>query len=278
MPLGKKILLRRKRKIETTPFYIDTLMDTKDTNTVAFLVKGVNRVGIANEITDVFAEKGINIVKITVPYPVPASHQEFVLAVIAEKCGGECAEEIASMLKQRVQGVNDVKIYRPYNRLLLIDFHPLIAIGERTIVLPETAFRGLVMLLLKAWGDISVGLSIRRLGKDIGANLYEKLSAYVSEEDLNVLSEMFIKTLQSMGIGVVEILSNDAMNGEVIFRIYENIECGNYGHTGKPMSSFVKGIIEGFYTRLWERRVRVEETKCIARGDKFCEFTVSVTL
>ncbi len=278
MPFGRKLIIRKPRRIETIPFYIDTLIDTPDVDTVAFVIKGENKVGVANQVTNVFAEKGINIVKITVPYPVPADKPSFELTVIAEKCGGDCAEKIAEELKRRVPGVTEVRVYKPYNRLLIIEYHPLIAVGERSIILPETALRGLITVLLSNWGDLAASTSIRKLGRNIGENLYEKLSSYVAGDDYDTLSEIFIRSLQAMGIGIVEILSNTASDGEVIFRIYDNIECRNYGHTGKPMSSLVKGIIEGFYRRLWEKRVVVREEKCLAKGDKYCEFNVSVTL
>lgn len=42
----------------------------------------------------------------------------------------------------------------------------------------------------------------------------------------------------------------------------------------EPNSHLFRGILSGILSRLWNSKVSVEEVKCVAKGDDYCEFRV----
>ena len=59
-------------------------------------------------------------------------------------------------------------------------------------------------------------------------------------------------------------------------KISGNIECslGLETEEGKLYSHFIRGVLAGFATRIFNTPMFAEETRCIVRGDPHCEFVI----
>ena len=55
----------------------------------------------------------------------------------------------------------------------------------------------------------------------------------------------------------------------------ELVECLGVS-SEKPNSQLFRGLLAGFLSRLWGEEVKVVESKCIAKGDPYCEFEATV--
>lgn len=62
--------------------------------------------------------------------------------------------------------------------------------------------------------------------------------------------------------------------GTVTMRAAQNFECEGAKSTS-PRSHFVRGHLAGSLTAIMGERMSCEETKCVAKGDPFCEFTLT---
>ena len=61
---------------------------------------------------------------------------------------------------------------------------------------------------------------------------------------------------------------------KIVLRLYDSIECKIFRGSGRPVSQFIRGHISGLLTKILGKDVRAVETKCIAKGDLYCEFSV----
>ncbi len=57
--------------------------------------------------------------------------------------------------------------------------------------------------------------------------------------------------------------------------VRELMECLGVG-SERPNSQLFRGLLAGFLSKIWGEKVRVVESKCIARGDPYCEFEATV--
>ncbi len=58
--------------------------------------------------------------------------------------------------------------------------------------------------------------------------------------------------------------------------IQSNFECSSYGTKSEtPQSQFVRGCLSGYWSAFFQKRINVEETRCIAKGDGACEFLLT---
>ena len=62
----------------------------------------------------------------------------------------------------------------------------------------------------------------------------------------------------------------------MIVRIWDSMECEIGKGSETCFSRWTRGLIAGFASKYFGKKVTVVETRCIAKGDPYCEFTVTV--
>jgi len=114
------------------------------------------------------------------------------------------------------------------------------------------------------------------IGFEIGYHAYENHVKLLGN-DINVLLRAGTEFFQALGYGVLEVVKFSY--GNAISRIYNNFECELFKGSEKSASHFVRGLIVGWDTVAWNvdiNRVKSVETKCIAKGDSYCEIHVTI--
>ena len=77
-------------------------------------------------------------------------------------------------------------------------------------------------------------------------------------------------------IGTIEIKEHS--NKKIVIDVKECISCSGISPTGKPMCYFEGGLIAGALERIFNKQVKVRETKCIGGfKDEFCRFEAEIT-
>jgi len=122
--------------------------------------------------------------------------------------------------------------------------------------------------VLKEVGSYQVAQALKRYSKTIG---FEKL-------DQVKINEFGINVMNLMGHGIFEIVSFDEKEKKVIARsknVPSAIEYSIvYGKSKTPIDSYICGIWEEAYSRLFNTKMSCVETKCMACGDPFCQFEI----
>jgi len=80
---------------------------------------------------------------------------------------------------------------------------------------------------------------------------------------------------QAFGWGIVEVEYIDVKAQVVSLKVYNLFESiAVKGKKKKPNCHFVRGYLNGIYSRYFNKEVEVIETMCIAKGDPYCRFIV----
>jgi len=94
----------------------------------------------------------------------------------------------------------------------------------------------------------------------------------VDKRSLAIIAEQLF---QAVGFGIPENVKMDLEGGEVEYIIYDCLECGINLEAGRRVkSSLIRGILEGYYSKLLGREVECKEEECIAMGDKICRMKI----
>jgi len=122
--------------------------------------------------------------------------------------------------------------------------------------------------ILKELGKYQVSHAVKRYSKTIG---FEKL-------DKVKIMDFGANVMNLMGQGDHKVLYFDNKSGKTIVAS-KNIPTAKeylliYGKSRKPIDSFVSGIWEEALSRVLNKQMICVETKCIACGDKICQFEI----
>ena len=81
---------------------------------------------------------------------------------------------------------------------------------------------------------------------------------------------------QSTGTGMMEVTRFEK-DKQVVVQVEECAECFAVGNIGKAVCYFLGGNIAGALEASLNREVGCVESKCIAKGDSYCEFRIAIS-
>lgn len=109
------------------------------------------------------------------------------------------------------------------------------------------------------------------IGKVIGAAY---IAPRISGESLDELLKSNVKIAPSHKYGYQKIVW--AKENEAVYRTYECADCYGLPNIGLKLCVYEAGTAAGAFEVKLGKRVEVEEEKCCANGDEYCEFHIYV--
>ena len=259
-------------------FNLQRYMFYKDRSIYGFYVKARSRPGLAKEILSVFSNRGINILYISTS--VAELGEEGIMIGFFDLT--DHGVSMGQLLKE-LRGIRDVEaatIIPPKFTGFIADTvsFPLMLSDVRVLLLDEPALKGLLVDVRERMGTggeamlYHFGFQLGLEWADYIIREADNIGAVEPLEKFSIAADIF----KAHGYGVVEeITAFREKPPHIELKISGCIECSlAEGEVEKPFSHFIRGIIAGFSTRLFNRKMFAEETKCIARGDPYCKFII----
>jgi KaiC/GvpD/RAD55 family RecA-like ATPase/predicted hydrocarbon binding protein len=116
--------------------------------------------------------------------------------------------------------------------------------------------------------------AFKGIGETEMRTFLSSLNINPSTTDLKRMFRLFASFLSNLGLGVAELVSYSDQGATYRFR---NTLCSLHEQSDKPMAPYLAGEIAGAVGVIMGKPVICTETKCIARGDDYCEFDCQVT-
>ncbi|MEM3578790.1 MAG: V4R domain-containing protein [Candidatus Bathyarchaeia archaeon] len=184
-------------------------------------------------------------------------------------------EEALEILTNSYDFVKNAKIIRPQGKDVVFDnyFFPLIVADERAVVFRKSVYEALFNGVREKFGTAGEAMLYYQ-GFSIGTEIFDHYMKIAKSNMVEDLIEVAKAINLTLGWGVVDDVSIDQEKGCAKLRIYQSFECELGKGKGKPQSQFYRGAVAGIFARFFGKDVEVNETKCIAVGDPYCEFEV----
>jgi len=180
----------------------------------------------------------------------------------------------------RLGFVEDVKVLKPKIPGLLIDtesFPLRMGVKQRAIVFGDIIYRGLLRESRRRFGSTAeaflfyLGLFS---GEEAARSDMELAFQLNIRDPVLVFSTITAPLMKALGYCSIEIVKIEPENTSII-RVYDSFECEIGKPSDKPFSHFLRGFIAGLFSGLFKQKYTVKETKCIAKGDPYCEFIIT---
>ena len=145
--------------------------------------------------------------------------------------------------------------------------------GERCIIITQARIEEICTRLSEIFQS-GAKLIIFEAGKAAGKRFVEETSD-VTKVDKQVFLKTMSQRFTDAGLGKIEIAEFDLEQAEVKFRIWNNffavLNCE------KPMyRSCIEGFVSGMYEQIIHKTPKIQKTKCIANGDPYCEWQMTL--
>ncbi|RLG60237.1 hypothetical protein DRN87_04475 [Candidatus Geothermarchaeota archaeon] len=228
-----------------------------------FRVIADNKPGVLERISKVFAKNGINIQKLI-------ATQLDEVADLIFFCDFTGLEKSLNTIYKHLKDLNVVKnvsVIDPLIDGLIVDYthFPNLLLNEIVILFPETLFREFIKGMRDEYGTAAETF-LYYTGLKIGKELWIKLDK-LSEKAADKI-KIFRYLFSLYGLGKLEYIDNQEVK---VVKLYDSIECKHGVGSNKSYSHFIRGILAGIFENIYGK-IEIVETKCISKGDKYCEF------
>lgn len=143
----------------------------------------------------------------------------------------------------------------------------------RVVIIPIHVFAAIYKKLQKY--NIDPDKFLYEIGKEEGVYWIGQIKGRYKMKPLEML-KWGLNSMSVGGWGRIETVKVDLLKRDTaIFRAYNSPFAKLLGRTGKVSDPILTGFICGGGSVIYNKSLECKETKCIAKGDMFCEFLVS---
>ena len=247
------------------------LIDKK--KVVGFHMVVLNIPGVLEKLTDIFYSFNLNIVGIAFSSSIKRE-EETGLFIAADFGGSNISPvDLKSKIKS-IREIKDIKIIKPIAGILIDPyFYPIESAGTRAILLGRANVMGLMKIFRERYGTEVARMVFYNVGYQVGKEVY-KIYFKGKEISLEEILKLLENILVGFGWGYVE---TKLKGNFIIIKINEYWECEAVkGEYKTSQGHLMRGILTGLFGLITRKEVKVEETKCIAKGDNYCQFEVNL--
>jgi predicted hydrocarbon binding protein len=145
---------------------------------------------------------------------------------------------------------------------------------ERVLIFRKEIYDGIFRGVRSQFGTAGEAF-LYYIGFEIGKRAYLSYSKLSGTEDFETLIATAKAVNLTLGWSVLKEAKINEKTKTATITILENFECDLARGYGKVYSQFYRGAIAGIFTQYFKEEMKAEETKCIAKGDPYCQFEVS---
>ncbi|QQG49098.1 MAG: ACT domain-containing protein [archaeon] len=149
---------------------------------------------------------------------------------------------------------------------------PMTWAGQRSVLLNHEALSGMLESIRGIFGT-GGDMILFEQGRTYGKTLATQLVSDVGEAFARKNFGYGLKLISATGWGVPEVTDFDAEFNYAVIRVRDSFECDGQ-RSSEPCSHFMRGFLVGGLLALTGRNLDCRETKCVARGEDCCEFTL----
>ncbi|MBM4401141.1 MAG: hypothetical protein FJ045_04235 [Crenarchaeota archaeon] len=145
--------------------------------------------------------------------------------------------------------------------------------GQRCIIITQARIEEICTRLSEIFQS-GAKVIIFEAGKAAGKRFVEE-TPNITKVDKHLFLKTVSQRFTDAGLGKIEIVDFDLEQAEVKFRIWNNFFAGL--KCEKSMyRSCIEGFVSGMYEQIMSKTPKIQKTKCIADGDPYCEWQMSL--
>lgn len=152
-------------------------------------------------------------------------------------------------------------------------FFPLIVANERAVIFRKIVYGALFRGLREKFGTAGEAMLYYQ-GFNLGYQACHDYANIAGSDKPKIIIELAKTFLRTMGWGIIEIVKMNLKKGEAQAHVYESFECEIGKGSKEPYGHFSRGLVAGFFTYIFGKEANAAETRCVAKGDPYCEFTI----
>jgi predicted hydrocarbon binding protein len=238
-------------------------------------IETLYEISVLRQLAELAEKYGVLILYIQVSMPKPKEKTAKSIAFLDFSHSKLSPEEAENILKEQ-KFVKSVKLIKPVHDKFVGDtYHfPLIISDERAVMFRKEIYEG-IFKGVRSQFDTAGEAFLYYIGFETGKRAYLSYVKLSERDDVEALINTAKAVNMTLGWGIIKDVQMNEKSKTATITLLENFECDLARGYGKTYSQFYRGAIAGIFTEHFKEEMKAEETKCIAKGDPYCQFEVS---
>jgi predicted hydrocarbon binding protein len=149
--------------------------------------------------------------------------------------------------------------------------------SERAIIVRAVILESIMDRIKSMFGSdsSSARVILYQVGEASGQHVFDSVKGMVGVEFIRKNVARSLTLFTALGWGILELKAVDFDAKTAQIQVQDGFECA--GHEKKattPQCHFVRGMLGGWFSRLFESKIGIIETQCVAMGNPACLFQV----
>ncbi|MEM1545346.1 MAG: hypothetical protein QXY40_08945 [Candidatus Methanomethylicia archaeon] len=254
---------------------LGNIMFTGGKNIVAFDIVIPSKPGVLASISNVFSKYNINILSVTLPSTI--SEKERVHGFIVGDFSNSLLspEDIKSKIEE-LEVVFEVRIVKPIEGSIIYsrNLFPIYQGDVRSIMIDQNTIKVLLSLFKEHFGEGFTESLLYYTGYNTGKAFHK---VYIGDKNIKLEEALELLNAFLIGFGWARIVNVRLYEDNIVVQTDRLWECEVLeGKVQGSASRYFKGFLEGFLFSFLKKNIRITETSCIALGNSFCTFQISI--
>ena len=146
--------------------------------------------------------------------------------------------------------------------------------GERCVIITQARMQEIFSRLSEIFQS-GAKVILFEAGKAAGERFVKETSD-ITKADKRLFLKTVVQRFTDAGLGKIEVVELNLEEAEVKFRIWNNF----FAELGRCEESMYCSCVEGFVSGMYEQIIRetpkIRKTKCIEKGDSYCEWQMAL--
>ena len=257
------------------PFEIGRFLVFPGRRLCGFLIEAKTERGVFRRILNVAAEHNARL-KLA-HFQNPDGKKSILVFFDCTECD-VTSQALADEIR-RSKDVLAVRLIEPRIEGIIADTvsNPLTMGGIRAGIMAFPVHKGLIRGVREHFGSggaVFLYYAGFEIGKEIGKAAHGIGRRLGVTDSLRIMRGIIGPLHDAAGWGLSELIEFRAEPFYMDIKVYNSFECELGLGAGEPYSHLMRGFIAGCVAELFGVKVNVEEVRCIAKGDPYCEFIV----
>ncbi len=154
---------------------------------------------------------------------------------------------------------------------------PVLLGNERAIIVRASILLSIIDRITSIFGPESKSAQVilHQVGEAGGQRVFESVKTMIGFDFIRKNVARTLNLFTALGWGILNVKAVDLDTKTAEIHIKEGFESADSGNTATaPQCHFIRGLLTGWFSQLFERKINATETQCVAKGDPFCIFRI----
>lgn len=244
---------------------------TKESNIYGFVIKIENDINTFYDIISILKNYNINITGIVgnlIENDISKTSFFLILDFIKSNIN---YKDFLELIKKQKGVIFANILERPSKDIIVDTYHyPLIVSKKRrTYMFSEDLVTSMIKGIIDRFGKEIGQTVLFYIGKEFGKGIVEMFDEYNLGEE-TPLAIFYSGQANGLWKGTINL---DKNKSRFYLKFEDNFEC-RANRSSEIKSSLVRGMWETIMSKFYGEEIKMDETKCIAAGDEFCELKI----